>query len=89
CILFFLWNNKPQWLVLLIIFSWDEYSLYFMDIMNWLFFIGLFSFTPIGIILMAFGYEKRDDPLNILKKRYAKGEITKEEFEQMKSDLVK
>ena len=30
---------------------------------------------------------RNENPLDILKKRYAKGDITREEFEQMKKDL--
>jgi putative membrane protein len=32
---------------------------------------------------------KDEMPLEILKKRYAKGEITKEQFDQMKEDITK
>ncbi len=30
----------------------------------------------------------RETPLDILKARYARGEVTKEQFEEMKRDLV-
>lgn len=34
------------------------------------------------------GVGETDSALEILKKRYAKGEITREEFEQMKKDIL-
>jgi putative membrane protein len=36
----------------------------------------------------AVGHDKGGTPLDILKKKYANGEINKEEFEQKKRDLM-
>ncbi|MCJ7773751.1 MAG: SHOCT domain-containing protein [Desulfobacterales bacterium] len=61
---------------------------------------GLFMGIVWIVILLVIGYSiyyfiknkdisngANETPLDILKKRYAKGEITKEEYEQMKEDL--
>lgn len=36
----------------------------------------------------TFSNKERHDPLDIAKARYAKGEITREEYERIKKDLV-
>jgi putative membrane protein len=57
----------------------------------WLFWIavivGLF-FLIRGTIQQNKPIERSENALDILKKRYAKGEIDREEFEQKKKDLI-
>ncbi|WP_320046365.1 SHOCT domain-containing protein [uncultured Ilyobacter sp.] len=60
---------------------------------------GLMMLFPILIIVLIFYFFNKNDkndrnnnienptPLDILKKRYARGEITKQEFEDMKKDI--
>lgn len=62
-------------------------------IFGWIIMIAFWAFIIWGIIafvqwLANQGSEKKSDvAVNILKERYAKGEITKEEFEAKKKDL--
>ena len=54
--------------------------------------IALFVIIWIVIRIANAGQNRRTDssgetPQDIIKKRYARGEISKEEFEQMKKDL--
>jgi putative membrane protein len=58
-------------------------------IIGWLVIIGLIvwgviAFSRRGVLT----YNGRQDPLDIAKERYARGEITKEQFEQIKKDLT-
>ena len=58
--------------------------------------MGLVILILIGVLIYflfrgsktgGFGQAPNETPLDILKKRYARGEITKEQFEEMKKDL--
>ncbi len=63
------------------------------------FLIGIYGSGVLGLILIVVGsvvpgkkeedYEREveDDAIDILEKRYAKGELSKEEFDKMKKDL--
>ena len=63
---------------------------------GWLFVIIFSVLVILGIIhlINLIGNSRRkgtygESPLHVLKRRYAKGEITKEDFEKMKRDLTK
>ncbi len=59
---------------------------------GWIFSLILIAF---GIWAIVQAVQKRDEsplgkvesPMDILKKRYARGEISKDEYERMKNDL--
>jgi len=63
---------------------------------GWLF-IAIFSILMvlgiISLVTLLSGRARREthgeSPLHILKRRYAKGEITREEFEKMKDELTR
>ncbi len=54
-----------------------------------LFWVGLIVLIVWGVmkIVRGGGSAPKSEPLDIAKERYAKGEISKEEFEQIKKDL--
>ncbi len=61
-----------------------------MMILLWILIIAIILIT-IGVIMRGRTNQsnsKKESPLEILKERYAKGEISKEEFKERKSELT-
>jgi putative membrane protein len=62
---------------------------------NWIFWIGIVALVIWLLVNQSNRnreyyqqpYPQQESPLDIIKMRYAKGEITKEQFDQMKKDL--
>jgi putative membrane protein len=58
-------------------------------VFRWMLFIALVAI--IAYLIFNAGKKKKDDedetPLSILKKRYAKGEITREEYKRIKKEI--
>lgn len=71
---------------------WNGYG-WGMGVGGWLLMILFWVLIILAVIYIARavsnGRQKEETALDILKKRYAKGEISKEEFEKMKDDLEK
>jgi len=69
---------------------WDTAMVWWMIAWMVIFWGGLIALIVWGIkkLTERDGSARKRDALDIAKERYAKGEISREEFEQLKKDLV-
>jgi len=71
--------------------GWDGHAGY--GPWGWLFMLVMMVLVVIGIVWVVKSLTrnssapKSDDPLDIFKSRYAKGEINKQQFEEIKKDI--
>ncbi|HAM88783.1 MAG: hypothetical protein US93_C0002G0069 [Candidatus Falkowbacteria bacterium GW2011_GWD2_38_42] len=78
-------------------FGYSPFDYGFLGPIFMILFWGMIIFAIVTFVRMASGHsgkwcnhsqEKNNSALNILKERYAKGEIDKKEFEEKKKDLI-
>jgi len=58
-----------------------------LQMVLWGAFIVAVAYFIIRILRRSGGYDSKDNALNILKERYAKGEITEDDFLSMKEKI--
>ena len=72
---------------------WGEYGWGWGMGFGWLFMAVFWVLVIMGVVflirLISGNTKKEETALDILKKRYAKGDIPKEEYERMRDDLLK
>jgi len=79
------------------IFGWESLTAFFIALLFLLLFVAGVTVLIVLVVRAAFRPSQRKDersgplltetPLEILKKRYAQGEITREEYLEMRRDL--
>lgn len=60
-------------------------------VLVWIVIVGLIIWGIVALVrrgVYTSGTAQKHNPLDIAKERYAKGEISKEEFEQIKKELL-
>lgn len=65
---------------------WNQFGYHFwgMHWLWWIFWIILLLWIFLGLRPRLSEKKEKENPLDILKKRYAKGELTTEEYEERK-----
>ncbi len=77
--------------------NWGNYGMGWGFGFGWFFMILFWVLVIFGVVYIikmisertGKRHNREESALDILEKRYAKGEISKEEFEKIKSDLTK
>ncbi len=70
-------------------YGWGMGFGWFWMILVWALVIAGIVYIVQAVIRGSRKSEQAESPLDILKKRYARGELSKEEFERMRDDLMK